>query len=115
MIRLYDSVVRQCLQNPWGLGRSPKGRRGAPATSRFGHTIWLFLGNDRGGRTAAILLSIMASCKANHVEPWAYTRAMISAMTEQPRDANPPQTLLPSLLPDAWLASHPEAHRPWSR
>jgi hypothetical protein len=48
-------------------------------------------------------------------DPWAHTRAMITAMTEQPRDANQPQILLAPLFPDAWLASHPEAHRPWSR
>jgi hypothetical protein len=57
----------------------------------------------------------MDRCKANSVEPWAYIRAMISAMTDQPRGIIRPPTLLASLLPDAWLHSHPEAHRPWSR
>jgi transposase len=76
---------------------------------------WLFLGNDRGGRTAAILLSFMASCKANQVEPWAYIRAMISELAKQPRGETPSPSLLASLLPDAWLAAHPEARRPWFR
>ena len=80
----------------------------------IGRKNWLFLGNDRGGRTAGILLSLMASCKANGVEPWAYVRTMISAMSEQPRRETP-SPLLAELLPDAWLVAHPEAHRPWSR
>ena len=81
----------------------------------IGRKNWLFLGNDRGGRTAAILLSFMASCKANQVEPWAYVRDMISKLSEQPRGESPPSARLAELLPDAWLAAHPEAHRPWSR
>ena len=32
------------------------------------------MGSDNGGTTAAILYSIMASCKANQVEPFAYMR-----------------------------------------
>jgi transposase len=67
------------------------------------------------GPGAAILLSFMASCKANQVEAWAYVRAAISELARQPRGVAVPPDLLASLLPDAWLDSHPEVHRPWSR
>ena len=67
----------------------------------IGRKGWLFLGNDRGGRAAEILLSFMASCKANQVEPWAHIRDLISTLTEQPRGVARPPTLLASLLSDA--------------
>ena len=61
----------------------------------IGRKNWLFLGNDRGGHSAAILFSITASCKANRVEPWAYLRDVLRqlACTSPPAAA--------TLLPDA--------------
>jgi transposase len=109
----WEGFVRYCEDGALAIDNNLSERTLRPCA--IGRKNWLFLGNDRGGRTAAILLSFMASCKANQVEPWAYIRSMISTMTEQPRGVTPPSPLLASLLPDAWLASHPEAHRPWSR
>lgn len=78
----------------------------------IGRKNWLFLGSDRGGKTAAILFSAMASCKANQVEPFAYVRDVLSRLcAEAPTSA----FSLDTLLPDAWLESHPEAQRVWSR
>jgi len=78
----------------------------------IGRKNWMFLGSDRGGRTAAILFSVMASCKANQVEPFAYIRDMLSRLcVEEPTG----DSRLDALLPDAWLRNHPEAHRAWSR
>ena len=50
----------------------------------------------------SILMSLIASCKANHVEPWAWLRDVI---TELPKG-----TAHENLLPDRWLDSHPQ-HR----
>ena len=47
-------------------------------------------------------MSLIASCKDNRVEPWAYLR---DAFTELPKGA-----ALETLLPDAWLERHPK-HR----
>lgn len=33
---------------------------------------WLFAGSERGGRTAAVLFSLMATCKQNQVNPWQW-------------------------------------------
>lgn len=78
----------------------------------IGRKNWLFLGSDRGGRTAAILFTMMASCKANQVEPFAYVRDVLWRLAaDHPSSAS----ALDDLLPDAWLTSHPEAHRAWSR
>ena len=78
----------------------------------IGRKNWIFLGNDQAGHTAAVLFSFTATCKANQVEPWAY----LSDVIEQLAAATPSSAeALDRLLPDAWLADHPEAYRRWSR
>jgi len=69
----------------------------------------MFLGSDNGGTAAATLYSVMASAKANQVEPFAYLCAVLRQLSGDPKDA------VSGLLPDVWLASHPEARRRWSR
>ena len=69
----------------------------------------MFLGNDEGGRTAAVLFSFTASCKKLSVEPWAYLRDVIDR-TARSSDPTPAE-----LLPDAWLQAHPDARREYAR
>jgi len=38
----------------------------------LGRKNWLFAGSDKGGRTAAILSSFMASCRRQEIDPFAY-------------------------------------------
>ena len=68
----------------------------------IGRKNWLFVGSAEAGRRAARLMSLVASCKENHVEPWAYLHAVISTL---PAGAD-----LEALLPDRWLAENP-THR----
>lgn len=68
----------------------------------LGRKAWLFVGSPAAGRRAATLMSLIASCKDNRVEPWAYLRDLF---TELPKGAS-----LETFLPDAWLAQHPQ-HR----
>ena len=68
----------------------------------IGRKNWLFVGSPKAGNRAAILMSLIASCKANHVEPWAWLRDIL---TELPKG-----TAHENLLPDHWLDSHPQ-HR----
>ena len=71
--------------------------------------ITCFSASDNGGKAAAILYSVMASAKANQVEPFAYVRdLLVQCSGEPPED-------LSHLLPDVWLKAHPEARRRWSR
>jgi transposase len=74
----------------------------------IGRKNWLFVASQTGGRRAAILFSLVASCKANQVEPWAYLR---NVFTRLPLlgDSSGPESL-DALLPDRWLADHPQ-HR----
>ena len=67
----------------------------------IGRKNWLFFGSDRGGETAAILMSILASAKRHGIEPFAYVRQLLIALSSADVD-------LRSLLPDVWIAAHPE-------
>ena len=75
----------------------------------IGRKNYLFFGSDEGGRAAAVLYSILASAKANQVEPFAYVRDLIATFAS---DSDPDLT---RLLPTAWLTNHPDARRNWSR
>ena len=68
----------------------------------IGRKNWMFVGSMPAGRRAAVLMTLIASCKANLVEPWAWLR---DVLTQMPRGAS-----LESLLPHTWLQTHPE-HR----
>lgn len=79
----------------------------------IGRKNWLFVASLTGGRRAAILFSLIASAKANQVEPWAWLR---DVFTQLPLLAAPAGALLAgtsavdSLLPDRWLQANP-THR----
>lgn len=64
-----------------------------------GRKNWLFAGSDEGGRRAAILYSLVASCKRHGIDPFAYLRDVIS------RVATHPQSKIRELLPAYWTPS----------
>jgi transposase len=61
-----------------------------------GRNNWTFFGSDRGGRTAAVLRSFVASCEAVKVDPFAWFRDVLS------RVAAHRITRLDELLPHRW-------------
>lgn len=65
----------------------------------IGRKNWLFLGNDRGGRAAAIHYTLIQSAKRHGIDPFAYLRDALLRITTEP-DVDPRQ-----LLPDRWKAS----------
>src|SRR5262249_32937635 len=46
----------------------------------IGRKNWLFVGNDQGGRTAAVLFTMIASAKANSADPFAYLRDLLTRL-----------------------------------
>jgi transposase len=62
----------------------------------IGRGNWTFFGSDNGGKTAAVLLSFVATCKRNAVEPFAWFRDVLS------RIATHPVHRLAELLPYNW-------------
>ena len=67
----------------------------------IGRKNWMFFGSDRGGETAAILLSILGGAKRHGSEPFEYVRQLLIALSSDDVD-------LRSLLPDVWIAAHAE-------
>lgn len=68
-----------------------------------GRKNWLFLGSDNGGKTAAVLYSLVASAKRHHLDPQAY---LTDVLRRLPTVTNP--LALRNLLPDRWAQAHPE-------
>ncbi|MBL9165513.1 MAG: transposase domain-containing protein [Planctomycetaceae bacterium] len=68
---------------------------------RLGAKNYLLMGSDNGDKAAAVLYGIIASIKANQVEPIAYVRDLLTQSSLN----TPPEVA--TLLPDAWLATHP--------
>lgn len=69
----------------------------------MGKKAWLFLGNDSAGETAAILYSLVMSCKRHHIDPYMYLLDVMDRITQVTSEG------LDELLPDRWIAAHPEA------
>ena len=69
----------------------------------LGRKNWLHLGSDRGGRTAATLLSLVQSCKNLGNEPFAYLRDVLDRVSTHPAsrvdDLLPDRRVLPGLCP----------------
>jgi transposase len=61
-----------------------------------GRKKWLFFGSDQGGRTAAVLSSLIATCKRLAIDPFAYLRDLFERISRHP------QGRLAELLPDQW-------------
>ncbi|MCI0685236.1 MAG: transposase domain-containing protein, partial [Gemmataceae bacterium] len=63
-----------------------------------GTQVWLFVGSDRGGETAAILYSFTSTCHRLGVEPWAYLQDVLTRLPTLSAER------VAELLPDRWQA-----------
>ena len=59
------------------------------------------MGVTRGAKRRRSVFSILAGAKRHQIEPLAYVRALLMALSSNEVD-------LESLLPDIWIATHPE-------
>ena len=69
----------------------------------IGRKNWLFVGTDRGGRTAAVLFSFTSTCHRLGVEPWAYLQNVLTRLPTTPAEC------LGELLPDRWQVARQQA------
>jgi transposase/uncharacterized coiled-coil protein SlyX len=73
----------------------------------IGRKNYLFFGSEHGGQTAATLYTLVQSARRNCVDVWPYLTDVLHRIAAvAPGDA----AALEALLPDRWLAAHPE-HR----
>ena len=64
----------------------------------LGRKNWLFVGSDRGGQTAAVLMSLCTTCKTMGIDPQAYLRDVLDRISTHPASR------IEELLPDRWEA-----------
>jgi transposase len=65
----------------------------------IGRKDWLFAGSMKGLRRAALLYSLVQSCKLVDVEPWAYLKDVLDRLPSHH------QSRIGELLPKAWEAA----------
>lgn len=61
----------------------------------------LFVGNERGGRTAAILSSLTSTCRRHGIDPQRYLTQLLTNLPATPASQ------IDQWLPDVWKANHP--------
>ena len=66
-----------------------------------GRANWTFCGSDAGGERAAILYSLVATCKAHGLDPWAYLRDVLERIPSHPNRRRA------ELLPRHWKTAQP--------
>ena len=71
-----------------------------------GRRNWTFYGSDKGGRTAAVLTSLIATCKGLRIDPFAYLRDTFRRISSHPASR------LAELLPGQWQAGRQPAATP---
>jgi transposase len=93
----WDALVRYCSDGDLEIDNN-----GAERSLRgiaVGRKNWNFYGSNEGGKTAAVLTSITATCKRLHIDPFEYLRDILQRISTYP------QNNLDDLLPDKWEAA----------
>jgi len=72
----------------------------------LGRKNYLFLGNDAGGRRAAILYSLIRTCERHGVNAWEYLRDVLTRVSTHPAHR------IAELLPNAWKPATAPASPP---
>jgi hypothetical protein len=62
----------------------------------IGRKNWMFAGSENGARNAAILFSLVVSCKLTGVDPFAYFRDILTRLQHHPADR------IHELIPREW-------------
>lgn len=70
-----------------------------------GRRNWLHIAGDGGLPSAAVLLSIAASAKRHHVNPWNYIKHILTELPARPSGSD-----LSDLLPNVWAKTLAPAH-----
>jgi transposase len=64
----------------------------------LGRKAWLFAGSDRGGQRAAMIYSLITTCKMNDVDPQAWLADVLACIADHPAHR------IDALLPWNWRA-----------
>jgi hypothetical protein len=96
----WDALCRYTEDGDLSIDNNPAERALRPVV--VGRKNWLFVGSERGGNTAAILYSIVMTCKRHNIDPFRYIREVLTRLP----DHSMPH--LEDLLPDRIYTPKPE-------
>jgi transposase len=65
-------------------------------TIATGRKNWLFTGSEAGGKTMAVLFSLVSSCQRHGHDPFVYLRDVLTRLPDHPKEC------LEDLLPARW-------------
>jgi len=68
----------------------------------LGRKHWLFCGSEAAAHRAAILYTLVTTCKAYQINPFAYLRDVIDRVSTHPASR------VDELTPRGWKALHPQ-------
>jgi len=96
-----NNASEQAVKNP----------RAPPRSGGRGKKAWLFFGSPAGGAAAAVMYTLTATCRRLRIDPYAYLRDVFERLPKLRSTAGDSEdtTYLHPLLPDRWLAEHPES------
>ena len=97
----WQALVRYCEDGRLAIDNNAAER--AIRGIALGRKNWLFCGSDRGGHTAAVHFSLIATCLRHRLDPFAYLSDIYTRLPIL-LAANPSRDTLRPLLPDRWLA-----------
>jgi transposase len=104
----YALRNRQALQRYLDDGRLEIDNNGAERAIKplvLGRKNWLFCGSEAAAHRAAVLLSLVQTCKHLDLDPFHYLRDVIDRVSTHP------MSRLAELTPREWKRLHPEAPR----
>jgi transposase len=70
-------------------------------TIATGRKNWLFTGSENGGKTMAVLFTLVSSCQRHGHDPFVYLRDVLERLPDHPQDCRA------ELLPDRWSPPKP--------
>lgn len=70
-------------------------------TVAIGRRNWMFAGSDEGAKRAAVIYSLIATCKLCHIDPFAYLRDVLDRVSTHPANR------IAELTPSAWAQTSP--------
>jgi len=94
---LWPSLLRYLDDGSLPIDNNPA--ESAIRAVALGRKNWLFAGGDEGGRRAALLYSVLATCKSAGVEPFAYLADILA------RVQRTPDSQVRDLTPRRWAAA----------
>ena len=97
----WKALIRYCEDGDLEIDNT--GAERSLRSVAVGRKNWMFYGSDNGGRTAAVLSSLIATAKRLGLDPFAYLRDLFGRISSHP------QNRLAELLPDQWQEGRPSA------